>query len=429
MPKYDDWSLDVSDLKTKRENSEIIPDAEWQRGYIWDVEDEKLLIDSILLGLPIPKFFLTKEWNAEKQKSIHYVVDGQQRIGAIYRFLTNEYSIKLDGKEYKFKDLKTDVQQKISNYKLTGHYMTEYKQEDITFLFKRLNSTGVKLTSIEIKNAEYSGTNLITTVKKIYETILGFPSKKDYRDYDEKDFEKLRKSYYACLYTEDNIKRMVPLEDIADLCNCLTKKSIQGGAKKEIDEFWKTKKDISDKDSANLISKFGKVNKHIHNIFTKDDLNSSGFSKRTHFFSLFLTISQLIQEYYIDSEKQELKDKLLDFINEPTEEYFNATQGAIRQKQARETRATELMQIFQPYTKELDKKRLFDEDLRKKLYRKSHTCGICKKDIKHFPTEAVVDHIIPWAKGGKTIESNAQIAHAKCNASKSSKYEALVIRD
>lgn len=428
MPKYFAWSLDISDLKQKRENSEIIPDAEWQRGYIWDLNDEKLLIDSILLGLPIPKFFLTKEWNSEKQKSIQYVIDGQQRIGAIYRYLTNCYSIEIDNKEYKFKDLKTELQQKINDYKLDGHYMTEYKQEDITFLFKRLNSTGVKLTSMEIKNAEYSGTPLMQIIKKIYEQVLGFPNKKDYRDYDERDFEKLNKSFYSCLYTDDNIKRMIPLEDIADLCNCLLKKQILSGNKKELDEFWKINKDISEKDGSKLFNKFAKVNNHIHNIFSREDLNSSGFSKRTHFFSLFLTIGQIIHEYYVDSSKQSLKEELLDFIIEPTEEYFNATQGAIRQKKAREIRVTELMQIFQAYIKELDKTRQFDETLRQKLYRNSHICGICNKKIQFFP-DAVVDHIEPWAKGGKTIEANAQIAHSKCNSTKSAKYESLVIRD
>ena len=61
--------------------------------YIWKIKDEQLLIDSILKGIPIPKFYLTEEYSVKKGASIHYVVDGQQRLRAIYKFLNNKFSI------------------------------------------------------------------------------------------------------------------------------------------------------------------------------------------------------------------------------------------------------------------------------------------------------------------------------------------------
>ncbi len=105
MVEYGAWELNVHDITGKMDRGELIPDPDWQRGYIWKLQDEQLLIDSILKQLPIPKFYLTEEYDPKKGVSIHYVVDGQQRIKAIYKFLSSKLSIEVDGKHYCFKDL------------------------------------------------------------------------------------------------------------------------------------------------------------------------------------------------------------------------------------------------------------------------------------------------------------------------------------
>jgi len=105
MPSYHPWETFVHEVKGKMERGELIPDPDWQRGYIWGPKDEQLLIDSILKGLPIPKFYLTQEYDSRKGVSIHYAVDGQQRLKAIYRFLTNEFPVVIKGKRYYFRDL------------------------------------------------------------------------------------------------------------------------------------------------------------------------------------------------------------------------------------------------------------------------------------------------------------------------------------
>ena len=55
MVEYGNWELYLHDIKGKIDRGELKPDPDWQRGYIWNLKDEKLLIDSILKGLPIPK--------------------------------------------------------------------------------------------------------------------------------------------------------------------------------------------------------------------------------------------------------------------------------------------------------------------------------------------------------------------------------------
>lgn len=67
---------------------------------------------------------------------------------------------------------------------------------------------------------------------------------------------------------------------------------------------------------------------------------------------------------------------------------------------------------------ELDKRRSFPSAFRFCLWEtRPHICGICGEEIKEFD-DCQVDHIIPWSKGGRTIPENAQLTHARCNASK-----------
>lgn len=427
MVQYNDWNLSISDIKGKLERGELIPDPEWQRGYIWNLKDEQLLIDSITKGLPIPKFYLTEEYDAKKGAPIHFAVDGQQRLKAILRFLTDKFHMIIDGKTSFFKDLDVRAQRKITTYKLNGHYMTNFTPADINFLFQRLNSTGIKLTNMELWNNQFFGTNILITVKEIYEETCKFPAKRDYRDYDENDLEKLKNCYMAIIYTEENIKRMLPLDDIIDMCSCFDKNAIAGGGKKDLEPFLKLKKDISNKDSAIIKSRFRKTLNNIKGIFPRQDLESSLYSKRTHFISLFLATGLVIPEFYILNNTERLKNDLLNFIENQPEEYKESVLGAIRQKIARETRVKFLKNIILKNSKELDKTRFFDGNLRKKFWRSNeHICQICKKEIKVY-TDSALDHIEPWAKGGKTIESNAQLTCKKCNSQKRDKFEEFVI--
>ena len=406
MVKYGDWNLGIHDIKGKMDRGELIPDPDWQRGYIWNYKDEQLLIDSILKGIPIPKFYLTEEYSAKKGASIHYVVDGQQRLKAIYKFLNNKFSIKIEDGEYFFKDLTHPIQQKITTYRLGGHYLEDFNQADINFLFQRLNRTGIKLTNMEIWNNEFTGTNLLSVVKEI---------------------EQEHKSFYEdIIYTEENIKRMSPLDDIVDLCNCLNKGVVEGGGKRELELFFKNNKDISVNLGLKLKSKFRKVVINLREIFSKQDIEASIYRKRTHFISLFLSVGVLIPRYYILTNPRQLKDDLLDFIQEPPDEYRESVLGAIRQKTKRNKRVKMLSDIILKHSKKLDENRTFPDFLKQKFWREyGHICQICNKKI-HNHKSATLDHIIPWAKGGKTEESNAQLAHIRCNQRKRDNVEKFI---
>lgn len=409
MVSYGAWELRVHEIKGKMERGELIPDPEWQRGYIWNRKDEQLLIDSIFRGIPIPKFYLTEEYNTKKGASIHYAVDGQQRLKALYKFLNNEFPVEIGEKQYYFKDLTASQQQTITTYRLNGHYLQDFTQGDINFLFQRLNRTGIKLTNMEEWNNEFFETNVLSMVKEI---------------------QNEHKNYYEdIIYTNENIKRMLPLDDIIDLCNCLTKNAVESGAKGELEGFLTNSKNITSSDSSKLKSNFRKTASNLKELLPKADLESCQYSTRTHFISLFLATGLLISEYYILSDVKKLRDALLDFIENQPEAYKESVLGGIRQKTKRETRVKLLKKIILRNVKKLDSKRFFDEALKQKLWRHSkpkRICGLCSKGIKGYDY-AVVDHIEPWAKGGKTVQGNAQLAHKRCNQKKRDSIEQFII--
>jgi hypothetical protein len=217
MVSYGDWELRVHEIKGKMDRGELIPDPDWQRSYIWNQKDEALLIDTIVRQMPMPKFFLTEEYDTRKGTSIHYAVDGQQRLTAIYKFLNNKFPVEIGERNYYFRDLDRETQQKVTTYRLNGHYLQEFTQADINFLFQRLNRTGVKLTNAEVWHNEFYDTNALRALQ---------------------DIQQEHKHYYpSVIYTEENIKRMLPLDDVIDLCSCLVHESVGGARKNELEGY------------------------------------------------------------------------------------------------------------------------------------------------------------------------------------------------
>ena len=90
----------------------IVVTPDYQREYRYNSKDESSIIESILVGIPIPPIFIAKSTIGD----IHIlnVIDGQHRLKAIYRFLKNEYklnNIGLLGNDYEgkmYNDLKMD---------------------------------------------------------------------------------------------------------------------------------------------------------------------------------------------------------------------------------------------------------------------------------------------------------------------------------
>lgn len=136
---------------------ELNPD--FQRNFVWDRNRQSLLIESMLLGLPLPSIYLSQYDDGKLT-----VVDGLQRITTIRRFLNNE--LRLSGLEYlttfdgyTFEELKekkilSDLQLRQFNQIQIGCFVIDYRSPDrLKFdLFRRLNTGGKPLNRPEIRN-------------------------------------------------------------------------------------------------------------------------------------------------------------------------------------------------------------------------------------------------------------------------------------
>jgi hypothetical protein len=127
---------------------------EYQRNYIYadgGGKKEQAVIHSLLKGYPLGLIYFNKVGEDRFE-----VLDGQQRITSIGRFVTNKFAI-LDGSNPKYFDsLPSDQQEKILKSKLLI-YECEGTETEIKQWFETVNIAGVPLNQQELMNAIYSG--------------------------------------------------------------------------------------------------------------------------------------------------------------------------------------------------------------------------------------------------------------------------------
>ena len=128
---------------------------EYQRNYIYadkGGKKEQAVIHSLLKGYPLGLIYFNKV-----AKNKFEVLDGQQRITSIGRFVTNKFAIMDAGNPKYFDSLPADQQNKIAESKLLI-YECEGTESEIKQWFETINIAGVPLSDQELLNAIYSGT-------------------------------------------------------------------------------------------------------------------------------------------------------------------------------------------------------------------------------------------------------------------------------
>ncbi|MDD6603335.1 MAG: DUF262 domain-containing protein [Eubacteriales bacterium] len=136
---------------------------EYQRNYIYnDGKKDVAVIDSLMNEYPIGLLYFVKV--AEDK---YEVLDGQQRITSIGRYVTNKFAVKdKNGMEQNFGGLDLSIQKKFLDIPLTI-YICEGEEQEIKEWFKTINIVGVPLNEQELLNAIYSGT-FVTKAKEIF---------------------------------------------------------------------------------------------------------------------------------------------------------------------------------------------------------------------------------------------------------------------
>jgi len=127
---------------------------EYQRNYIYAEgggKREEAVIHSLLKGYPLGLIYFNKV-DTDKFE----VLDGQQRITSIGRFVTNKFAITDGGNPKNFDSLAADQQERIRKSKLLI-YECEGTETEIKQWFEKINIAGVPLNQQELLNAIYSG--------------------------------------------------------------------------------------------------------------------------------------------------------------------------------------------------------------------------------------------------------------------------------
>jgi hypothetical protein len=138
----------------KRRDRYEIPD--WQRSEVWTTEQKRRLIDTILRGWKLPKFYFQKTSESPDE---YDVVDGQQRLTAIWEFMDGDLKLdetqaaRFSGADYN--SLPESLGDAFDDYEIEYDEITDATDEEVKEFFQRLQE-GLPLTTSEKLNSVHS---------------------------------------------------------------------------------------------------------------------------------------------------------------------------------------------------------------------------------------------------------------------------------
>lgn len=224
-----DFTLEVLYQKWKKGNADpkkeelVIPD--FQRQYVWNQAQASKLIESFLIGLPVPAIFLFTERNSTQ----YLVIDGQQRLKSIFYFFDGFFGEEANGKRKVFKlkglnpnskwynktfeQLEEADRNQLLNSVLRAFIVKQLDPNDETsvyHIFERLNTGGTHLNNQEVRNCIYGG----SFNEKLLKDLNSYPNwrrivGKENLDARQRDLELVLR--FFALQTIESYKK--PLKD------------------------------------------------------------------------------------------------------------------------------------------------------------------------------------------------------------------------
>ena len=404
----DDWSI----FSVKNRENRINPQPAYQRTEVWTVKKKQLLIDSILRGYDLPKFYL----RVSKPPYEHEVVDGQQRLNAIWDFCNDVYSLSEESKNIpdfedlsgkKWSDLSGTEQERIGKFELSVVLIEDASDLEIGQLFLRLQE-GVSLNPAEKRNAMPG--NMRDFIVDLAKHDV-FPLTR---------FSDVRFKWH----------------DIAAIVTCLEINSGPTDVKSE-----NLKSMYENYQNFNLqgrIAKNIKRNLNYMKRVLKD--RPPAMNIKWGFVDLYLLISKMYDTYAIRNHEDNFVKFYIKFererrdVSDPKDlissdgnlwdrdlyDYIQAfsSQGGTRENI--EKRHDVYKKHFLKKVKDLqskDPQRTFNYDQRIVIWQNANgKCQSCGKTIAFEETHA--DHIKPYSKGGPTTVENGQALCQECNTRK-----------
>lgn len=166
---FDSFDISVKELVSMSEDAIIDIAPEYQRQFRWPLENQSKLIESVLLGIPVPSLFMA----ANKDGSWE-LIDGVQRLNSLIHFVGTDQQLQKFGFKSRlilkgltvltefngcqFSDLPTSLRLKFTLRPLKVTTLSDKSDMRVRFdLFERLNTGGIKLTDQEIRACVFRG--------------------------------------------------------------------------------------------------------------------------------------------------------------------------------------------------------------------------------------------------------------------------------
>lgn len=400
-----------------RRKQDIDPQPQYQRAPVWRLRKKQLLIDSILRGFDMPKFYLRR---VESSSFEWEVVDGQQRFRTIWEFLEGDFDLSEESADLpefgdlagrRYKNLSHEAKDKLHGYPLSVVEIQDASESEIRDLFLRLQE-GVPLNPAEKRHAMVGGmrnfiANLAGEGASVHQVIALLRTKNDRYQWED---------WLA------HITRLELMGGPADVKATDLKKMYEAEQTFDPD------------------GKYGRKIKRILNYMARI-LRSEPpeIDIKWGFVDLYLVLSQLDGEYdlsgrhedflnfYIsfERERREVEDaaELLETGDDWDRDLFDYVEAFTRdggKKASIERRNGVYMRRVLRDLPDLvpkDPQRAFSEKQRIVIYRRDNqSCRECGKGMKFEEMHA--DHVVPHARGGKTTVENGQALCSTCNLSK-----------
>ena len=348
---------------------------EYQRNYIYaDGKRDVAVIESVLKGYPLGLIYFNKV-TADNLE----VLDGQQRITSLGRFVTNKFAVKDEnGMEQYFGGIAKDKEDKILNAQLLI-FECEGEESEIKEWFKTINIAGVPLNSQELLNAVYSGP---------FVTLL----KQEFSNSQNSNIQKWS-AYVRC-----NVDRQEFLE-----------RDLEWVSKNNIGEYMS--KHRNDNNINEVKTYFTSVIDWVSSVFKDVESEMCG-----------LEWGRLYEEYHNKSyNPNKVSEQVKELYADP---YVKQRRG-----------------VFEYILGNLENKklldiRIFDEATKKAVYAKQtndakdkgiSNCPLCaignnsNKTRIYKLKEMDADHVTAWSKGGKTDIKNCEMLCKTHNRAKGNK--------
>jgi hypothetical protein len=382
---------------------------DYQRPTVWSLSQKQLLVDTILRGYDVPKIY----WRQTgKNPDTYEVVDGQQRIRAIWEFHDGGYALprkcdridefEIQGKKYD--DLPDDLSLRFDTYNVNVVIISDTDEDEVREMFLRLQN-GTTLKAQERRNA------MPGKMRDFVKNLAEHPF------FANCNFSNAR-------YTFDQLAaQMTLIELVGEPTNVKNA---------DLNKMYDREQEFDP--ASPKAKKIRRTLDYLRQAFA----NKTPELERYSVVSLYALVSHLLERYVVQNMQRQLSEWFVGFESYRRDQReFDVDQcdPEIVQYQEKTSHSTDSEDSLQwrhdyllrkvleahPRLQLKDDQRLFTHDQRMAIFRRDK--GSCQVRLKCSGQECAwdsweADHKHPWSQGGKTTVENGQVACLACNASK-----------